>query len=279
MGHSPRLPLSLRPGSFALGALLLTALFIPATARGLVLADSAGAASPPAGAPAGAAVPSRSGQAALSGRPSPSTQPAPAQAAQSAAKGADPWGLLQEVRRKLVEGGPAAASFTQTYIPAGFSSGEKEGGQLSLALPDCLRWDYQEPYPKGFLLCGEMVHAWNPVDKTGRRYPVDRRNEPGLDLLLLGTTDLKARYNATLRPGDNGRTDVVLGPRSQREGRESPGEVVDAVLSIDPQSLRLVALSYHDREGNLTRFEIGDYKAVPRQGQFSPPSGIRWEEQ
>jgi outer membrane lipoprotein-sorting protein len=188
------------------------------------------------------------------------------------AQNGDPWAALQGVRRSLVEAGPTGASFVQTYVPAGFSSGEKESGNLALALPDCLRWDYQEPYPKSFLLCGGVAHSWNPEDKTGRRYRVDRRNEPGLDLLLLGVDDLKRRYTATRRPAEGGRIQISLAPKQKVE------ELSDAVLTVDPASQRLVEVSYHDREGNLTRFQISGYRSLSGQAQFSPPKGIRWEE-
>lgn len=184
----------------------------------------------------------------------------------------DPWAMLAGVRQSLVEAGPTEASFTQTYIPAGFSSGEKETGRMSLSLPDCLRWDYQDPYPKSFLLCGGVAHAWNPEDKSGRRYRIDRRNEPGLDLLLLGVDDLKTRYQATMKSVESGWIEVKLSPK------EKMAELADAALTVDPAKRRLVAVSYHDREGNLTRFEIKDYRDLSRRGHFSPPTGIRWEE-
>ena len=183
----------------------------------------------------------------------------------------DPWQVLAGVRESLVEAGPTGATFTQTYIPAGFSSGEKESGRLALALPDCLRWDYQEPYPKSFLLCGGVAHSWNPQDQSGRRYRVDRKNEPGLDLLLLGVDDLKRRYTAITKPVGANRVEVALSPKAKVE------ELSDATLTVNTQDHRLIAVSYHDREGNLTRFEIKDYRGIPRQGQFSPPAGIRWE--
>lgn len=185
----------------------------------------------------------------------------------------DPWAVLSSVRQSLVEAGPTGARFVQTYIPAGFSSGEKESGQLALQLPDCLRWDYTEPYPKGFLLCGGVVHAWNPEDQSGRRYRVDRKNEPGLDLLLLGVDDLKNRYQATTKAGEEGKVEVQLSPKGK------VAELADASLTVDTGTKRLVAVSYHDKEGNLTRFEINGYESLPRQGRFSPPAGIRWEEQ
>jgi len=187
------------------------------------------------------------------------------------AEGPDPWSVLDGVRDSLVEAGPTGAKFTQTYIPAGFSSGEKESGRLALALPDCLRWDYDEPYPKSFLLCGGVAHSWNPQDKNGRRYRVDRKNEPGLDLLLLGVDDLKGRYQATSRAGDGG-IEIALTPKGK------VAELTDATFTVNPETHRIVQVSYHDREGNLTRFEIGGYQGLPRQGQFSPPSGINWED-
>jgi outer membrane lipoprotein-sorting protein len=191
----------------------------------------------------------------------------------AAPSAADPWSWLARVRRSVVEAGPTIAAFTQTYVPAGFTSGEKETGSLALHLPDCLRWDYQEPYPKGFLLCGDMIHAWNPEDHTGRRYRVDRKNEPGLDLLLLGVDDLKTRYVAATRSLANGQVEIALSPKGKQ------GELSDASLAIDPGTLRVVEVSYHDREGNLTRFQIGDYRPLSRPGHFSPPPDIRWQEQ
>ncbi len=191
----------------------------------------------------------------------------PAASAQS-----DPWAMLSAVRQSLVEAGPTEAVFTQTYIPAGFSSGETETGKMSLALPDCLRWDYQDPYPKSFLLCGGLAHSWNTEDKTGRRYRVDRRNEPGLDLLLLGVDDLRTRYQATAKSVEKGWIEVALASKG------AATELADATLTVDPEQKRLVAVAYHDREGNLTRFEIKNYRDLSRSGTFSPPSGIRWEE-
>jgi outer membrane lipoprotein-sorting protein len=256
-----------------------------APAHSATIASVAAAAPAPSAstaAPAAAPAPARSAATAPAST-STSIAPAPAHPSStaapiSAAATADPWSVLQSVRRSLVEAGPVAANFSQVYIPAGFTEGETETGRLSLSLPDCLRWDYQNPYPKGFLLCGEVVHTWNSEDKVGRRYRVDRKNEPGLDLLLLGVDDLKGRYAAAGRAAGGGRVEVTLTPRNPAAGAGRPEELADARLVVDPATRRVVAISYHDREGNLTRFEIAAYEALPRQGQFSPPRDIRWEE-
>lgn len=187
-----------------------------------------------------------------------------------AASAPDPWGTLEGVRRSLAAAGPTGAQFVQLYVPAGFSAGERESGQLAFSLPDCLRWDYTDPFPKSFLLCGGVAHQWSPEDRTGQRFEVDRKNEPGLDLLLLSVADLRGRYRAASRTGDGGVA-VTLTPLQPIE------QLAEATFVVDPATQRIVELSYRDREGNRTRFEIRQYRTLPRRGQFSPPKDIRWE--
>jgi outer membrane lipoprotein-sorting protein len=188
-----------------------------------------------------------------------------------AAAAQGPWDILENVRESLAAAGPTGAQFVQTYVPAGFTSGERESGTLSLALPDCLRWDYMEPFPKGYLLCGGVAYQWNPEDRTGQRFQIDRKNEPGLDLLLLSVGDLRSRYRATSKRGDGGIA-ITLTPLRSLE------TLVEATFVVDPATQRLTEVSYRDREGNRTRFEIRGYRSLPRRGQFSPPKDIQWEE-
>ncbi len=72
----------------------------------------------------------------------------------------DPWRALTELRLHLAASGALGAKFRQSYVPAGFATGDEETGRVALALPDCLRWDYSEPYPKAYLLCGSRLHTW-----------------------------------------------------------------------------------------------------------------------
>ncbi len=193
------------------------------------------------------------------------------------APGPNPWEALRAARADLAAAGPLEAKFIQTYVPTGFTTGEKESGTLTLSMPDCLRWDYLEPYPKNFLLCGNNAWAWNPEDKTGRRYAIDRKTEPGLDLLLLGVEDLEKRYKAEARLLALGRIEISLAPRA----KISP--LKDATLVVEPGAgagdRRLVQVSYRDAEGNQTRFDLTDYRLKPRRdATFSPPAGIRWED-
>lgn len=201
---------------------------------------------------------------------------APTLRAQAPASDDTAWQTLAAVRESLTAAGPTRASFTQTFIPAGFSTGDRETGTLSLHLPDCLRWDYAEPYPKAFLLCGSSAHLWNPEDGTGRRYDVDREKEPGLDLVLLGIEELKNRYRVSSETIDGGSGETLaihLTPLLDS------GPITDATLQVDRETNRLSGLSYTDDEGNLTRFEIEGYRPLEENGAFSPPRDIEWTEE
>ncbi len=185
---------------------------------------------------------------------------------------ASPWTALEQVRLKLAQRGATAATFEQTFIAAGFSGGESETGRLTFALPDCLRWDYADPYPKSFLVCQDTVWYWNESDMTGRRQEIDSRNEPGLDLLLLSVDSLAERYTASSETGDGSRVILTLQPKSEAS------EIRQAWLTLDPDGGSVVRLEYRDVEGNRTTFVIGDHTPLANGDHLSPPEGISWEE-
>lgn len=206
----------------------------------------------------------------------PATAPGAAPAAGAASPAAvttEPWALLDELRQHLVADGALLADFTQDFLPAGFTSGERETGRLALALPACLRWDYEIPYAKSFLLCGELLYFWNQGESSGRRMRVDPENEPGLDLLLLSVTELRQRYRASAVAGAAGGTEVVLAPVGD------VGVIAAASLEIDPTARRVLALGWTDREGNRTRFSFSGFRTLAEKNRFTPPVELTWEDE
>lgn len=183
------------------------------------------------------------------------------------------WQVLERARRDLGRSGALSAQFTQTYTPAGFSSGDSESGTLALRLPDCLRWDYDEPFPKSFLLCGTSAYSWNPGETSGRYQQIDPASEPGLDLLLLATDELKNRYRAELLERPDDETAVRLEPVVP----EAVG-LVEAILVLSAAEGRLGRLRYRDLDGNLTVFQLSGYEPLADSNRFEPPDELRWQE-
>jgi hypothetical protein len=201
--------------------------------------------------------------------------PAPAGAAGGGARGApaaaqdEAWRAVETFRGNLKKRSPFTARFVQTYLPEGFSTGEKESGRMALHLPDCLRWDYDEPYAKSFILCGDTIHYWNEGEKEGHVDEIDAEREPGLDLLLVGVDELERRYTARIERSAKSVA-VTLRPIEKNEF------VAEATLEMDPGLTELRALRYLDPEGNRTEFRISGYEAGVATGTFNYPKDLEW---
>ena len=209
-----------------------------------------------------------------------SALPAAAQAP-AAGAAASPWEVLAALRAGLVKAGPITARFEQTYIPAGFSSGDTEKGHFSLWLPDCLRWSYVEPQVKSFLLCKREAWAWNEEEEGGRHYQVEPEKEPGLDLMLLDLAGLKDRYSAEGRQLEGGLYEILLtvGKEKNDKKGDKPSEKqgVTARVRIDRAVQRVVGLEYRDEDGNTSRFAITEYQTLGHTALFQPPKDIQWK--
>jgi outer membrane lipoprotein-sorting protein len=183
------------------------------------------------------------------------------------------WAAIGEFRSNLESQSPLGSSFVQTYLPEGFSSGDSERGVLLISLPDCLRWDYSDPFPKSFLLCEDTAWYWNPGETVGQRYGVDRQT-PGLDFFLLPTETLRDRYSASSSKNPDGSLSVTLIPNQPSD------DVVSATLLLTANDRRLDALSYTDIEGNRTHFEMSDYRTRQtfETALFAPPNEVEWQD-
>lgn len=183
----------------------------------------------------------------------------------------DPWAVLEQLGTYL-SSAPIEVEFVQTFIPMGFTSGDQESGIMALMLPDCIRWDYLEPFPKIFLLCDETAYAWNPGEKTGRRYRIAAPDQAGLELLRLSTKHLKERYSAAIERSSENELIINLVPKSPG------GEITAAKLMISPAIDRLIELEFRDADGNLTNFEMTNHRALVARGRFTAPSQLTWLE-
>lgn len=190
-----------------------------------------------------------------------------------AARALSPWELLESLRNDLQGSGPVTGKFEQTYIPAGFTEGDLESGHLSIWLPDCLRWNYEKPFAKSFLLCDGEVYFWNEDESGGRHYQIEPEEEPGLDLLLVEVGKLRERYVASSDKLADGTYQITLAlPPGTERG-------FSAKIRLEPVSMRISGMEYTDEEGNLTRFEISDYQRLPHTALFKPPPDVEWTEE
>jgi outer membrane lipoprotein-sorting protein len=192
----------------------------------------------------------------------------------AAAPARDAWALLTQARETMHAGGPRLWSFEQTYLPTGFDRGEQESGRVALDLPRCVRWDYDDPYPKSFLLCGETLWSWSSGDPAGHVYDLDEA-QPGLDLLLLAVPQLSQRYTATTQAA-GGASRVLLVPRPDAARADAARVLKDAAILVEKDG-QIRELTYRDAEGNRTTFRFKDARPLGDVRVFTPPSDLKWQ--
>ena len=133
----------------------------------------------------------------------------------------------------------------------------------------CLRWDYDEPYPKSFILCGDVIHYWNPGETEGHVDEIDAEREPGLDLLLVGVDELRRRYDASVEAVVEERGDHVAPDHQERLRHRS-----DARARSEARSPGGAALSRSRRQPH--RVPISGYQPGVTSGAFNSPKDVTW---
>lgn len=184
----------------------------------------------------------------------------------------DPWAALEALRAALAADGPVEGAFRQSFVPAGFTTGDTESGSVALSLPDCLRWDYLEPDRKSFLVCGDRAWSWIEGEPRGQRFTIEADRELGLDLLLLPAAELATRYRATAHRLAQGELELVLEPLAD----DAALAVANLVLAADGR--RPAALDWRDREGNVTSFRFDAWHPLADGDRFAPPLALEWSD-
>lgn len=191
-------------------------------------------------------------------------------AARAGAAADDPWAAIEALRTALAADGPVTARFEQSFVPAGFTTGDTESGDVALSMPDCLRWDYRDPDRKSFLVCGARAWSWIEGEPRGQRFTIEADREVGLDLLLLPSDELAGRYRATSNRSAQGALELVLEPLAD----DSALVVANLVVASDGR--RPLAIDWRDREGNVTSFRFDGWRSLADGEAFAPPPELDW---
>ncbi len=167
------------------------------------------------------------------------------------------------------------ANFTESYSGAGMS--RIESGVLVMKKPGKMRWDYQQPHSKLFVIDGSMAWFYVPGEKQARRTPVKQLDDLRSPLrYLLGKTKLRKELDGLslapdAKPAEPGG--VVL--RGVPKGMGD--RVTETLLEVTPDGL-ITRIVVEELDGSVTEFRFLQQKEnvqVPdRQFQFVPPPGV-----
>ena len=138
-----------------------------------------------------------------------------------------------------------SADFVQSYRGGVLRTQVREQGTVSVKKPGLMRWVYTSPERKEFVSDGRQVYFYVPEDRqviVSNVAAADQATTPALFLAGRGdiSRDFLAAYEDVALPGTTALRLTPLKPEPEYEY---------LVVSVDPESLQIRALTTRDRQG------------------------------
>lgn len=179
--------------------------------------------------------------------------------------------LAQRVDRHYNQLQSLRAAFTESYQGMGIR--RTETGTLLLLKPGRMKWNYNSPAGKIFLLDGKYAWFYARGDSQVQRIPAQQLDDLRSPLrFLLGHTELEKEMNSlSLAPAANGLFLLTGQPKGQEK------RVARLTLTVTPDGT-IAGIAIEEIDGALTWFtftgEQPDAPVSPEIFRFIPPPGV-----
>lgn len=164
------------------------------------------------------------------------------------------------------------AQFTQRFTPKGFKNAQTESGTVVFGTLPMMRWSYTAPEQKVFVFDGSQSWFYVPADKQVTVARLDETHKRELPFLLIG--DPAAREKHFVLSEQNGRDSIT----TTLQPRAASAMIRSIVITTGASDHLIRSISYTDREGNRTAFDLSGYhpRAAPAETfRFTPPAGVQ----
>lgn len=202
--------------------------------------------------------------------------------------------IVRAVEARYSRARTLEAKFYERYRASG-QPGQSESGTVYFSKPGRMRWDYESPQTKLFLVDGKNVWLYVPADRTASRAKLKESDDWRTPLALLtGKIHLdrlcgKIELQASAQSGastEAAATEAVIDPRdrilvcspprsSAADGSDSPFRQI--IFEIDPD-YRLARVLISEPGDAETEFRFGNWQenvAVEESKfHFEPPPGV-----
>ena len=175
-----------------------------------------------------------------SAQKAPSAPPTP-----SALQTQSPDALARAIQKRYQGIRDFSADFVQNYRGGVLRTQSREEGKVSIKKPGRMRWTYVKPEKKEFVSDGVKVYSYIPLDQQVIVSTVPPDNEATTPALFLaGKGDIVRDFTPiTADPAVPGTVAVKLTPR------KNDPEFEYLLVSVDPKTLQIRALTTLDRQG------------------------------
>jgi outer membrane lipoprotein carrier protein len=208
------------------------------------------------------------------------------------AHSADSKAAVRALESRYAHARTLSASFFERYSD-GKGAVQSESGVVYFSRPGRMRWDYESPEHKLFLVDGTNVWFYVPADRAASRSKLKESSDWRTPLaLLVGKADLSrlcrtieiinpdsiADQRAEARPSEPGNTVLRCTPRNGSGESMEPGDSLREVfLEMDPRAW-LVRVVLREAGNIETEFRFGNWQEnipiLEAQFHFQPPPGV-----
>lgn len=179
------------------------------------------------------------------------------------------------------------ATFYERYSD-GNGGASAESGTVYFSRPGRMRWEYESPEQKLFLVDGTNVWFYVPADRTASRAKLKESSDWRTPLALLTGKANFARLCRTIEivdptkdgKSENGPTaaeNTVLRCTPRREAGDASQEISEVIIESDPQA-HLVRLIIRQPGKLETEFRFGNWEEnlpIPESSfHFDPPPNV-----
>lgn len=150
------------------------------------------------------------------------------------------------------------ANFEQLYYSATVSTPLHEKGKLYFKKPNLMRWEYQDPEEKTFLIKDDFFWDYNKEEKQLIKYDLSRGEQNTEVLYLLsGQVALLDNYSVELNPFPTENTNAI---QLKLTPKDEEGADTFLLLEIDEKTWFIQKLISFDWAGNKTEFRFSRIK-------------------
>jgi outer membrane lipoprotein carrier protein len=171
-------------------------------------------------------------------------------------QGQTPDSLARALQKRYQGIRDFTADFVQVSRGGVLRTQTRDEGKVSIKKPGRMRWTYVKPEKKEFVSDGAKVYSYLPLDQRVIVSPVPPENEATTPALFLaGNGDIVRDFtSAAAEPAVPGTVAIKLTPR------KNDPEFEYLVVSMDPKTLQIRALSTLDRQGGQSTLTFTNLK-------------------
>jgi outer membrane lipoprotein carrier protein len=167
-----------------------------------------------------------------------------------------------------------SADFTQTYRGGVLRTRTTDRGTVKIKKPGLMKWVYASPDRRELVSDGRKIYWYVHADKVVTITAAPTGNQASTpEMFLSGRGDIARDFTASSAPGTvPGAVGLKLVPRRAEPDYEY------LVLSLNPATLQIQALSTRDRQGGESTLTFTNMKEnrglSDKEFVFTPPRGV-----